>query len=78
MSEPVPGDPVATPDRTPLHPLPAADPFVPDFVELEDELGPGRRWSTWPSVDALCRGPDRKSTRLNSSHALLSRMPSSA
>ena len=57
MSDPVPGDPVATPDRTPLHPLPAADPFAPDFLELEDELGPGRRWSTWDDIGVLA-GPE--------------------
>ena len=31
-----------------------------------------------PSLDVVAESPDRKSTRLNSSHERLSRMPSSA
>ena len=32
----------------------------------------------WAKVSNIARHPDRKSTRLNSSHVALSRMPSSA
>ena len=57
MSEPVPGDRVATPDPTHLHPVPAADPLAPGYVPLDDDLGPGRRWSTWDDIGVLA-GPE--------------------
>src|SRR3546814_5074710 len=46
--------------------------------------GKGQCWLDWPDVVAWAEGlvavlvPDRKSTRLNSSHSCASRMPSSA
>ncbi|QCC76928.1 serine protein kinase RIO [Nocardioides daphniae] len=36
----------------------AATDFTFDFVPLADELEPGQRWSTWPSVEPLMRGPE--------------------
>ncbi len=48
-------DLAATPDPHPAHP--GADPFAPDFVPLEDDLGPGRRWSTWDDIGVLA-GPE--------------------
>ena len=35
-------------------------------------------WSDWGTVSGVTNTPDRKSTRLNSSHPTTSRMPSSA
>ncbi|KQT89499.1 serine/threonine protein kinase [Marmoricola sp. Leaf446] len=32
--------------------------FVFDFTAYDEPDGPGQRWSTWSSVDALCRGPE--------------------
>ena len=40
--------------------------------------GPGQDRGQGPSGEARDRGGDRKSTRLNSSHTDISRMPSSA
>ena len=38
---------------------PALDPaFVCEFRAYDELHGPGQRWSTWPDVDALCRGPE--------------------
>jgi RIO kinase 1 len=28
------------------------------FVAYDEDLGPGRRWSTWLEVEPLCRGPE--------------------
>lgn len=40
-------------------PLDDLDPgFVFDFTAYDEIEGPGRRWSTWSSVDALSRGPE--------------------
>ena len=37
---------------------PGIDPaFVFDFQQY-DEVGDGQRWSTWLSVEPLCRGPE--------------------
>ena len=42
----------------PLAASPDLDPaFVFDF-EAYDDLGDGQRWSTWLSVEPLCRGPE--------------------
>ena len=39
-------------------PLAGIDPtFVFDFRSYDD-LDDGQRWSTWPSVEPLCRGPE--------------------
>ena len=38
----------------------------------------GRRLDHWTTAATVIRAADRKSTRLNSSHTLASRMPSSA
>jgi RIO kinase 1 len=44
--------PAETPD------LPDVDPaFIFDF-QAYDEVGDGQRWSTWLSVEPLCRGPE--------------------
>jgi peptide/nickel transport system permease protein len=50
------------------------------FVKQIATFDWGRSWATSESVSNLfaTRLPDRKSTRLNSSHRLTSRMPSSA
>ena len=48
-------------------PFPPAEPtthddvdpaFVLDFTAYAEPDGPGRRWSTWHAVEALCRGPE--------------------
>ncbi|KAA1426252.1 serine protein kinase RIO [Nocardioides antri] len=43
-------------------PADAGDPLDPqftfDFVAYDDDLGDGRRWSTWLSVEPLSRGPE--------------------
>ncbi|GAA1435606.1 RIO kinase 1 [Microlunatus lacustris] len=57
MSDPAaPGarDLAATPD--PLHLETGADLLAPEFVPLDDDLGPGRRWSTWDDIGVLA-GP---------------------
>ena len=55
-----------TPPRGHARPDPALDPaldpeldptFVFDFRAF-DEVGEGQRWSTWLSVEPLCRGPE--------------------
>ena len=67
----------------PLAALAAGKPNV--LVILADDLGyadipaHGGKGLAMPNLDALTRqGIDRKSTRLNSSHEWISRMPSSA
>jgi len=58
MSDPAaPGahDLAATPD--PLHLETGADVLAPEFVPLDDDLGPSRRWSTWDDVGVLA-GPE--------------------
>ena len=45
---------------------------------VTEEVFPGFRFSVASYVVSLLRPEDRKSTRLNSSHSLTSRMPSSA
>ena len=58
MSEPAPPgvhDLAGTSDPTRLHP--GADPLAPAFVPLDDDLGPGRRWSTWDDIGVLA-GPE--------------------
>ncbi|WP_395658330.1 serine protein kinase RIO [Nocardioides sp.] len=65
-------------DRTPDHPVdptvdptidPAIDPaFVFDF-RTYDEVGEGQRWSTWLSVEPLCRGPEPRPDWLVTSQA---------
>ena len=32
--------------------------FVVEFTAYDEVEGPGRRWSTWASVEPLCRGPE--------------------
>ncbi|MFC7496167.1 MULTISPECIES: serine protein kinase RIO [unclassified Nocardioides] len=45
-------------DTTDLSDLSDVDPtFVFDF-QAYDEVGDGQRWSTWLSVEPLCRGPE--------------------
>lgn len=46
-----PGTP-DTPDLSDVDPA-----FVFDFRQY-DEVGPGQRWSTWLTVEPLCRGPE--------------------
>ena len=75
-------------DGRPIFKIPA-DEFVREMmkISLEIEVIPAHIWTPWFSVfgsksgfDSLreCFKEDRKSTRLNSSHIPLSRMPSSA
>ena len=54
--------------------------FVPENCRLFGGLTVAENFATAtrPARDGALRWTDRKSTRLNSSHALLSRMPSSA
>lgn len=41
------------------HDGPTPDPsFVFDFTAYDDLHDPGQRWSTWLSVEPLCRGPE--------------------
>ena len=54
---------------------------IPSLSERMDEVIPTRARRAWtPALPAMSstKTPDRKSTRLNSSHERLSRMPSSA
>jgi type IV secretion system protein VirB11 len=60
--------------RTAMGPLIATALEDPDVVEIM--LNPDR--TLWVDRLSSGRAPDRKSTRLNSSHRLTSRMPSSA
>ena len=48
------------------------------FAGLFQAAGVVAEVGEWPSVGLLLNGLDRKSTRLNSSHTTVSRMPSSA
>ena len=48
------------------------------FVIMAVLLGSGDVFHLVPRAVALCTTGDRKSTRLNSSHNVISRMPSSA
>src|ERR1043165_643132 len=50
---------------------------MPDVSDLELQLT-GAEKELRPGIFHACRAGDRKSTRLNSSHVALSRMPSSA
>ena len=52
-------DPFAFLDAPTAPPLEPVDPlFVVDFTAYDEIEDPGRRWSTWLSVDPLCRGPE--------------------
>src|SRR3989454_6151279 len=48
----------------------------PEVAERPQDLvvygGTGKAARDWPSFDAICRTLDRKSTRLNSSHLVIS------
>ena len=55
-----------------------AVPTVESLGEVEQAALAGAAAGTRLEVVVEPTGPDRKSTRLNSSHSLLSRMPSSA
>ena len=55
----------SSPDQPAGDPARPADPFDPAFLQgfrTYDDLGPGRRWSTWQQVEPLCRGPEPRPT----------------
>ena len=60
------------------------DYFERGAISYGISFAPSNIWFSWLLLDAICSGfafgvhADRKSTRLNSSHIPLSRMPSSA
>ena len=45
----------ATPER---ETEPALDPFFTFDFQAVDDPGEGQRWSTWDSIERLCRGPE--------------------
>ena len=56
--------------------------FAPEFAHFNDDVLFGENWNN-QDIDVKTRSiitvvADRKSTRLNSSHNVISRMPSSA
>ena len=50
----------------------------PSLQDLYEVLNQGKARHAFPFDPRMCMAPDRKSTRLNSSHTDISRMPSSA
>ena len=59
-------------------PPPSQPGLLPRILRLCGETDPAQLREWVSALNRIRRGPDRKSTRLNSSHALTSRMPSSA
>ena len=57
---------------------PTQDQFVPQMINLESVGGVDFKKGCYPGQEVVARSQDRKSTRLNSSHEWISRMPSSA